>query len=229
MTANREFDIPFADLNIGFAGLAQALGYPSDRAVGRVKQAIEDALALGPLHSRTRAGFVIMEPGQIEIHDESLKCAGVTFHAGATIARQLQGVETMALFLASAGSGIEDLSRSLMAAGEPLKGYVFDTLGSEIAERAADRLMANLSLHVRPRRWGLTNRFSPGYCGWPVADQQHLFTLLPEGFCGVRLTPSSLMVPLKSVSGVIGLGPQAVFAPYPCAECVQADCFKRKT
>jgi hypothetical protein len=46
--------------------------------------------------------------------------------------------------------------------------------------------------------------------------------------CGVMLTESSLMLPIKSVSGVIGLGPDVRHQDYTCGLCSYADCFRRK-
>jgi len=65
---------------------------------------------------------------------------------------------------------------------------------------------------------------SPGYCGWDVEDQHRLFDLLGEGFLDVHLTDAALMVPLKSVSGVIGIGAGAEWHDYPCATCPEEGC-----
>ena len=74
----------------------------------------------------------------------------------------------------------------------------------------------------------ITNRYSPGYCGWDVSEQQKLFFLLPENCCGIRLTDSSLMLPIKSVSGVIGVGKTVRKTAYKCAVCDKEDCYLRR-
>lgn len=50
-----------------------------------------------------------------------------------------------------------------------------------------------------------------------------LFTI-----AGVRLTDSSLMVPIKSVSGVTGLGREVKKLEYTCGLCNYAKCYKRR-
>ena len=55
-----------------------------------------------------------------------------------------------------------------------------------------------LERYVAPEGLRITNSYSPGYCGWNVSEQHALFSLLPEGFCGVRLCESGLMLPIKS-------------------------------
>ncbi|MCU0473924.1 MAG: hypothetical protein MUC93_11280 [Bacteroidales bacterium] len=74
----------------------------------------------------------------------------------------------------------------------------------------------------------ITNRFSPGYCGWNVAEQKKLFKLMDDNYCGIRLTPSSLMDPVKSMSGIIGIGVNVKRNPYTCSLCDKKDCFHRR-
>jgi hypothetical protein len=45
--------------------------------------------------------------------------------------------------------------------------------------------------------------YSPGYCGWHVSGQAKLFEVLRPQRIGISLNASHLMVPLKSVSGVL--------------------------
>ncbi|MCF0209200.1 MAG: methionine synthase, partial [Bacteroidaceae bacterium] len=74
-----------------------------------------------------------------------------------------------------------------------------------------------------------TNRFSPGYCGWHVREQKLLFSTFPLAEpCGVKLTDSCLMLPIKSVSGVIGIGENVRKLEYTCGLCDYANCYKRR-
>jgi len=73
----------------------------------------------------------------------------------------------------------------------------------------------------------ITNRFSPGYCGWDVAEQHKLFGFFKDNFCGITLTESALMKPVKSVSGIIGIGRDVKYAPYQCHACEDKNCIYR--
>ena len=104
-----------------------------------------------------------------------------------------------------------------------------DSLGSIIAEKAADCMELALQKEIGSRGWKHTNRFSPGYCGWHVSEQQKLFPLFPTPHpCGISLTDSSLMLPIKSVSGVIGLGENVRKLEYTCGLCSYEKCYRRK-
>ena len=70
----------------------------------------------------------------------------------------------------------------------------------------------------------ITNRYSPGYCGWDVAQQKELFSLFTSVFDFVRLGDSCLMNPIKSVSGIIGIGKDVKYNNYTCRICDSHNC-----
>jgi hypothetical protein len=62
---------------------------------------------------------------------------------------------------------------------------------------------------------------------WPIQEQQKLFSLLGEtDTIGVRLTESSLMIPNKSISGLIFTSPAVDYES--CAYCERLDCPDRR-
>jgi hypothetical protein len=75
----------------------------------------------------------------------------------------------------------------------------------------------------------ITNRYSPGYCDWNVGEQHKLFSFFPDNYCGIRLTPSALMDPVKSVSGIIGIGENVKRNDYTCRVCDMKDCIYRRS
>jgi cobalamin-dependent methionine synthase I len=97
-----------------------------------------------------------------------------------------------------------------------------------IAEAASDIVQNELGKSAAISGNRITNRYSPGYCGWQVVEQHKLFQLIPDNFCGIRLTESALMDPVKSVSGIIGIGEKVKINPYTCRMCDMPDCVYRK-
>ena len=150
------------------------------------------------------------------------------FDMGKIILHQLKGSEAYALFIATAGTEYESYLQRLKNEGDMVRVYIADALGSVIAEKTADMLETCLQVSINKLGWHHTNRFSPGYCGWHVSQQQLLFPLFQGHTCGVRLTESSLMLPIKSVSGIIGLGKEVRRLDYTCGLCNFEKCYKRK-
>lgn len=150
------------------------------------------------------------------------------FAMGRIIEGQLRGAEAYAVFLCTSGTAFEAYQQRLKAEGDMVRTFLADALGTVIAEHCADRMEEALQQSVDKLGWHRTNRFSPGYCGWHVSEQQLLFPLFEGHTCGVRLTASSLMVPIKSVSGIIGLGPAVRYRDYTCGLCTAEHCFRRR-
>ena len=150
------------------------------------------------------------------------------FDMGQIILRQLHGSEAYALFICTSGTEFEDYQQRLKDEGDMVRLFIANALGSVIAERCADVMEMSLQESIDKLGWHHTNRFSPGYCGWHVSQQQILFPLFKGETCGVRLTDSSLMLPIKSVSGIIGLGKDVRRLDYTCGLCQFEKCYKRK-
>lgn len=150
------------------------------------------------------------------------------FDMGTIILRQLRGSEAYALFIATSGTAFEDYQQHLKEEGDMVRMFIADALGSVIAEKAANQMEHHLQEEIDKLEWHHTNRFSPGYCGWHVQEQQLLFPLFEGETCGVTLTNSSLMLPIKSVSGIIGLGKEVRRTDYTCGLCNFENCYKRK-
>jgi hypothetical protein len=174
-----------------------------------------------------RAEYRIFQGISLSREEKFLQVEGVTFNIKPIIYRQMKEAEEAALFICTAGPVIGEMSRNSMKSGDLLKGYVYDVIGSEVVEAAADRMQEDLRKSMASLGKEITNRFSPGYCGWDVVEQHNLFSFFKDNFCGITLTESALMNPVKSVSGVIGIGRNVRFTPYQCKLCEEKNCIYR--
>jgi hypothetical protein len=108
----------------------------------------------------------------------------------------------LALGLVTIGFALERRVTDLLAGGETTRALLLDAAGSAAAEEAADDLERRIHTRRIPRR------VSPGYGAWPLTAQRALFRLLPHEEIEVRLLPSCLMAPRKSVSFAVWLMPE---------------------
>jgi hypothetical protein len=76
----------------------------------------------------------------------------------------------------------------------------------------------------------VTNRISPGYAGWDTAEQSALWTLCPGEPIGVTLNDACFMTPVKSITFLVGIGPQVRVDHYftQCRRCWMRDCAYRR-
>lgn len=160
------------------------------------------------------------------------------FNPGSIITARLNHSEALCFFVATAGERFEQYQQQLMRNGDMVRVYIANEIGSMIAESAADCMEEALQEQLTPKGLHRTNRYSPGYCGWDVCEQTLLFSLFPHGQkdapsalptpCGIELSESCLMHPIKSVSGVIGIGHEVKRMQYTCDLCRMPTCYKRK-
>ncbi len=195
--------------------IARVLGYGAE-----VPEYVEDAVATvcADLERvcRPMGGFRVF-PGSTA--PDGFECGGTAFATGPEIARQLEASQRLALFVGTVGGGYEQLRRDYASQDETLLAYVLDAAGSEWAEGVADRVEREVQSLAKADGMAISNRYSPGYCGWRVNEQHGLFALLPRDFCGIALNGSAMMTPMKSVSGVIGLGRGLKYNAYRCDLC----------
>lgn len=209
-------ELTFKQLGIALADVYEQMGYRN--ATPDEQTATETQHLLDEVAVFLRPRFLYTVVSQLP-----------AFQWGRIIDRQLQGSEAYALFVATSGTEYEAFQQRLLKEGDMVRVFVADALGSVIAEKTADRMEETLQQSIDKLGWHRTNRFSPGYCGWHVSQQQLLFPLFGvKEPCGIQLTDSSLMVPIKSVSGIIGLGRCVRYLPYTCGLCDFKNCYKRR-
>lgn len=152
--------------------------------------------------------------------------------AGQALSSSVRGSMHAYLFLVTIGSDLEETATMLMENGEPLHGYLLDRIGSFAVESLAGNFEDGLRGIYKDRDMSVSMRFSPGYCDWPIEEQLKLEKTLDFSRAGVRLTESCMMIPKKSISGLVGVGPKDLFAASrsQCDICNRKDCdYKRVT
>lgn len=103
----------------------------------------------------------------------------------------------------------------------PLKGIVTDCIGSAAVEAFCDKINLSFENHdfLRPR-------FSPGYGDLPLECQKNIVEFLQtKKNIGMSLTEALMMVPVKSVTAIIGIGKEKNKCTGPgCMICKNDSC-----
>lgn len=147
--------------------------------------------------------------------------AGIEFRSR-LLAKNLAEVKTAWPYLATCGREMYDYA---MAMPDPFERYwVEEIMQAALAEVRA----AMLDLLASEVYGGKTAAMGPGSLeDWPISQQMPLFRLLggAASRCGVELTETLLMLPNKSVSGI--LFPNA-HGYVNCRLCPRENCPNRK-
>jgi len=222
------FQFSFPDLKITVAQIERTMGYLEGESHEPVAGLTGKLLREAELVCSIKGEYRIFPVAGFFDAEKSIEISGLVFNVRKIVYSQIKKSDSVALFLCTAGPEIGKLSRKSMRDGDLLTGYIYDVIGSEVVEAAADLVQDNLLKEMASAGKQITNRYSPGYCGWDVAEQQKLFRLMQDNFCGIRLNDSSLMDPEKSVSGFIGTGENVKYNPYTCRLCNMKDCIYGK-
>lgn len=216
------------DLRIDENQIIKNLGYDLNTVPQYIHQTIGEFLIEIPKKIHPQCKISIAPIDEISFQKKCIKCGNVCFDTQPIITKRLRTATTVAFFVCTIGNHIEEWSKSKIDSGDLVSGFIIDQIGSVLVEQLADWMELQLDTIITPHGWKRTNRYSPGYCNWSVSEQKKLFSFFPPHPCGVTLTESALMMPIKSVSGIIGVGPHVVQKDYECSLCDLENCYQRR-
>ncbi len=223
----KEYEFSVEELKLDPNVIAGYMGYTDGAAPEPIPQMVSDVLSEAPEYAAIRAGYVLRDDIEHDKKEKTIRIDGEVFNLGRFISSRMRKALKVAIAVSTAGREFSDWSKRLMAEGDMMKGYIVDVAGSEIVDRAMEKLLDIILSEFQEEGMKVTDAYNPGYCDWPVSEQQKLFSFLPENFCGVTLSESSLMQPVKSLSGLIGIGPDVRRTGYMCYNCPDMTCIYR--
>jgi hypothetical protein len=201
------------------------LGYSKGSAPSeRMNRLVSDAV--------THAQELIQPKALYEIWSAKLtKQGGVVLNNGAILSnphaiKDWQGLEQVVIAVCTIGLALERQVKQLGDKGNVSSALILDTIGTLSVSSATRQIDAMVCQQANQQGMIAGPRFGPGSVDWDIKDQKILFDLLPTKKIGVKLTDHLLMIPLKSISFVVGMGAK-VPKPRtrrPCWYCKRVSC-----
>ena len=217
-------------INIDKQQVLSQIGYCDDYEPSfRIKSLVNDYIEnyhnlVDSTYSYTLRDIKSVQENRVTIDDSIILESRV-------IARLSEKCEKVAIFILTIGNHLEEMVAYLAENGLVLQASVLDAIGSDAVEQLA--VFVEDRIRKIAGSWGISisRRFSPGYCDWDVSQQEMIFRALSDNSAGVRLTEEYLMLPRKSISGIIGIGSRNsnVEDYNPCNTCLKQDCPGRRT
>ncbi|MGI6255597.1 MAG: vitamin B12 dependent-methionine synthase activation domain-containing protein [Acutalibacter sp.] len=154
---------------------------------------------------------------------------GGTFLPSKTLAAHLKGCQEAFLVAFTLGPGVDSLIKRFELTEMPLVP-VLQACAAAYTEEQADLAQAGMEQYASQRGLYLRPRYSPGYGDFPLSSQRFLFDALQVSKkIGITLTENYLMLPMKSITGVVGLSPDPSLCHVgKCMTCSAKDCPFRK-
>ena len=219
-------DIPLRvdrDEVLRFQGYKKGVDVPD----AAVLSLFDEALALGETLIEPRVVYrAVPVTGQ---GPDGLEADGERLHIP-EIGRLWGPLEAIGAGVCTVGEALERRVRELWDERELPLAVMLDSVGSAAVESLAEYANDVLCQGAIPASVKVTNRISPGYAGWDTAEQAALFRLCPGAAIDVTLNEACVMTPGKSISFLVGVGPDARVDHYftKCRRCWMRDCAYRR-
>jgi hypothetical protein len=216
--------IAYSEVELSPEEVLKEIGYGESLPDSEVQEVILHLLALLRREVKPRYVCLISEgwvEGTVAVHIQNH-----VLNTGPTISRLLEKSSSFAVFAATAGAEFEQITQEYKKTDDILVHYILDIMGTAIVEKVGDCIESKLEKSLPDMLH--THRFSPGYCNWHLTEQRKIFSLLGDRPCGISLSDVCLMNPIKSISGIIGVGKEVQTRKYACQYCELETCYKRK-
>jgi hypothetical protein len=181
--------------------------------IGIAEQAIAEGLSL-----LAPAVFYRRLPVKGLLH-ERLTLADGGALTGPLISRELGGACEVIVALCTVGSALETKATDVFDA-DPVRSLALYGVGSAAAETLAEAACRHFETLAATDGLRTGVPLNPGMIGWPVLEgQSQIMALLAGENPDVTLTASGFLVPIKSLSFVLGLGADLSHDGCPCDYC----------
>jgi hypothetical protein len=207
---------------------------------GKVRPALipdaSEALALGQTLWQPRAAYEWVNVRAIDgeaVHVALPGRAGeeAVLHVGPK-ADLLRGASQALVGVGTIGPELEEQVSRLGSDREGLKSYMLDTVGVLVVGAVGAALRCLAEETAAGQGLGVSLALAPGsLLGWSLRGQRELCALLDLESIGVQLNSHNMLVPQKSSSVLIGLGPgyTATKVGSVCKYCaLQGTCWRRR-
>jgi hypothetical protein len=168
---------------------------------------------------RPKAMYIIAPIKRID--ENAVSINGQPFQSR-VLCSNLDGIHRAFPYIATCGIELHNWKQAMP---DPFTGFLADTITSLALRKAIETLYSQLTNNYGLKK---TATMNPGSLeDWPLQAQTPLFSLLgdPKKAIGVELTPSLLMLPRQSVSGIL-FETETDFVN--CQLCPRDECSNRR-
>jgi hypothetical protein len=162
---------------------------------------LENEHLLEPAAAYERYKVTGMTSGQISL------AGGKAVH-GPALPAFFPEARELAVIVCTIGPRLEKQASDYTKNGQALRGMLLDGIGSAAVDKLIPEVINLIAAGVAPLGYEVSSPVNPGMPGLAMTEQRNIMELTKADKIGVSLTSSGILVPRKSVSMVIGIGPR---------------------
>jgi len=222
------FNFTYEEARPSHKEFMEYLQTPDDNAYSIVEATVNKTLEQLKNVQGIIGGYNILPCKLVDVPNGEVLCSVGTLHTGKRISSYMKDATQLVLFLCTAGPFFTKMKIKYQKEGNYLESFVVDAMGTAFVEKAMAIIQIDIAKKCHQKGDHISNRYSPGYCEWPTLDQKYLFSYIGEQPTGILLSETCLMSPIKSISGIIGIGKDLRKKPYGCATCNSKLCIYKR-
>ena len=179
------------------------LGYKGQELDGNIDQLIEESMKEMKDLIKERYNYQIFS---ISKDRDNLSLEDGRFGlVGNDIRKHLEGSETCILMAVTLGHEVDTRIRYYEKISMT-KALILDACATMEIEKICNRICSEIELSIMKDNKRLTSRYSPGYGDLPLNIQKEFLALLgAEKSIGLTSTFTSILIPRKSVTAIVGV------------------------
>ncbi len=147
------------------------------------------------------------------------------------VAGILRRSDSLAVYVVTLGSPATEEIHRLQTENFMPEVLAFDAAATVATGALLGKLRERICTEAAAHGCGTTIAYGPGYSGWEIHDMTKLFSCLRGEEVPVRLNDQLMMIPEKSLLGVVGIVPggrRELIDVEPCRLCDLARCSVRR-
>ncbi len=142
------------------------------------------------------------------MHPDRIELEGGKAMAAPLLPATFPEAKELLVLIATIGPGLEKRVTEYSKGGKALRGMTLDGIGTAAVDKLIPQALELVAAEVAARGYEISSPVNPGMPGFPMTEQWNLLELVPAKEIGVSLSSSGVLVPRKSTSMVIGIGPR---------------------
>jgi hypothetical protein len=160
-------------------------------------------------------------------HERVLLDEGISLNSP-LIKQHMLGAEEIVVAVCTVGQQLTDYASEIFNS-DPVRGLALDGLASAAAEALGEAACQYFESIADQEGTQTSIPLNPGMIGWPVQEgQQQIFSLISPQEIGISLSPGGFMVPIKSLSLLMGFGVGLTPTGRSCDFCTMRETCRYK-
>lgn len=203
------------------------MGYRGQRLDDEMEKLLDECINEVKDASKENFTYQIFD---IERKEEGLYLKGTTLVLqGEDIRSHLSEAEKCAVMAVTLGLEV-DKSIAFYSKTDLVKGLIYDACAAAAVESLCDAVQKKIETEAKSMGLEITSRYSPGYGDFSIEIQKELSKVLKTyERVGLSVNESSIMIPRKSVTAVIGMQREKCGKEsHKCKNCKDRYCMFRK-